>query len=336
MVQWQATRSSIADFFGANLPVSFLRTHSDSRTVTNLSKSTDYGCSESAGARGPIFLYQNKIVHGPNLRGPTNILLDFNMSADLMFDSDSSLSPASAEVRDLMEFGVRPRLLDYLSDGESTDWTDEETDTEDEIQTGSDVEVIPDHINMEIKVKINKESCSGTLSEEVGKNSEDVSNGVEIKTNDPAVEDHNDEPAILNNPIEQDAKNGEETSNGIQVEPNDPAVEDQNGERTIIYDPIEQLNSPEEDSNCVQVVHNDPAGVSQNDERTIYDCQQELSYSSSMFLISVPLSIELRHLNIPLLPDALSSRIPCILYPPRLFLILIQILSLPIPSHNPK
>lgn len=56
--------------------------------------------------------------------------LDFNMSADLMFDSDSSLSPASAEVRDLMEFGVRPRLLDYLSDGESTDWTNEETDTE--------------------------------------------------------------------------------------------------------------------------------------------------------------------------------------------------------------
>ncbi|CAH1404301.1 unnamed protein product [Nezara viridula] len=239
------------------------------------------------------------------------------MSADLMFDSDSSLSPASAEVRDLMEFGVGHWMLDYLSDGESTDWTDEETDTEDEIQECIDV----------VEDQTNKESCSGTLSEEEVKDSEDVSNGVEIKTNDPAVEDHNDEPAILDNPIEQDVKNREETSNGIQVEPNDPAVEDQNGERTIIYDPIEQLF---------------PSAHRQYFLGSYLFQMINTRYPS--FIHSI---LQFKHVSDLCTPFhrtttfeysfiARSTGIPCILYPPCLFLVLIQIPTLPIPSHNPK
>ena len=56
------------DSVGANSAVSFPPTHSGSRTVTNRSRSTDYGCSGSAGARGPIFLSLKQTLDVPNLR----------------------------------------------------------------------------------------------------------------------------------------------------------------------------------------------------------------------------------------------------------------------------
>ena len=77
IVQRQAAHCCITGPFGANSAVSFPPTHSGSRIVTNRSRSTDYGCSESAGARGPIFLSPKQTVYGPNLRA-ANILEDHN------------------------------------------------------------------------------------------------------------------------------------------------------------------------------------------------------------------------------------------------------------------